>query len=209
MLPALSRILATSTLLLLAVPPADARERLVLECDSVFTPNVSAAQLAEHFGAENVKTGRIFTGEGYSDRGTLIFSRTVNEAQVEWYDEEKLERVRIVRIRKDSSNWVARNGLKMHLDLKSIERLNGGPFGLEGFNFDYASTVVTWLDGALELPEGNTCGVRVALGVVDQPRTPERLEMMHRLSGERRFSSRNQDMQDLNPTVYQLLLFFR
>ena len=211
-MPYASSLVAISALSLLAVsatPSGYQRERRVFECGTVFGTETTPASLATVFGEENVVTKRIDVGEGFYETGTVIFPDTQDEVEVLWKEPKLRGTPRIIRTRGDRGSWETPLGLKIGLDLRSIERINRRPFRLAGFAWYYAGTVTSWQGGRLEPPPGATCRVYVVLSP-DHPADDAVLEREERrVLGDDIFSSGHPSMQLLNPKVDELFLAFR
>lgn len=86
--------------------------------------------------------------------------------------------------------------------LGQLERINGRPFRLAGFGWDYAGVVTSWEGGALD---SLLHGVFVYLS----PRIEDRAGSAYRrVLGDRDFESSNPDMRSLDPRVYQIFVDF-
>jgi hypothetical protein len=61
------------------------------------------------------------------------------------------------------SQWVAPKGIKLGIPLAALEKINGRPFKLSGFEPDGTASVLGWEGGALSsLPGGCKVGVKIA-----------------------------------------------
>lgn len=176
----------------------------ILAC-STFMPDVSAAQLAERFGAANVTTADISIGEGDTEPGTVLFAdRPEDRVEILWKDQSAQRRPRAVMVRADKSQWRTKGGLTPGMTLREVERLNRRPFRLLGFSWDYEGTVSTWSGGAAAESAGDKCTMRARLRP-SPAGEPE--EKWHRqVQGDREFSSGHPAMQALNPRVYEIWL---
>jgi hypothetical protein len=101
-------------------------------------------------------------------------------------------------------------GIGIGTTLKALERLNGRPFQLAGFDFDYSGTVTSWLGGRLGKVSGPACEIKVRL-LPDLPKSPSREQLAagEATEGDRDFRSSDANMQLLNPRVYEVLLIYR
>ncbi len=183
-----------------------AQETRLLDCKTVFPPDVSAAQLAVRFGAANVTKGQVWWSEGYHEMGTFLFAGTPDQFEIMWQDSVRQEKPKRLFVRGNSSRWHTETGLAMDVDLKTIERLNKGPFCLAGFDWDYAGTIVSWLNGALQEALGAACTIFVRLSPYGPNWTADMNPLANQVQGDGRFSSEHQAMQAINPPVYELVL---
>jgi hypothetical protein len=61
------------------------------------------------------------------------------------------------------STWTGPKGLRLGLTLAALEKLNGKPFKLSGFDQPEGSAVIDWQGGALaSLPGGCKVGIKLA-----------------------------------------------
>jgi hypothetical protein len=179
----------------------------VMECQTTFTPDVDEAALLARFGPSNVAGGQVDLGEGQHDDGTILFGQDPEDrVEILWSLKIDRRRPAWLRVQGESSHWRSSEGLTLGLDLKSIERINGKPFRLLGFDWDYAGTVMSWSGGRLDQPSTKApCATRVRLAP-SGPAAAERVE--RQVAGEREFSSGHPAMQTLNPRVYDMWLSF-
>ena len=176
-------------------------------CAGPFTPELTEQRLIEIYGAVNVRAGEVYVGEGFSEPGAVVFPDSpLDRIEIVWTDGEKRAKPRFVRVKSPSSRWKTADLITIGSDLKSIEQINGRPFRLFGFGWDYSGSVSSWAGGRLERRETAGCRIRVALqppgGAEGWPAVWEQVV------GDREFSSGHPVMQQLNPRVYQLVLGF-
>ena len=203
-----SNRVVTSLLLLFVVSQAPAGEASrVFGCDGPFSPSLTEQRLIETYGAANVRAGEVYVGEGFSEPGATVFPDSpLDRIEIVWSDGEKRAKPRFVRVRSTSTRWKTADLITIGSDLKSIERINGRPFRLFGFGWDYSGSVSSWAGGRLERGETAGCRMRVALlppgGAEGWP------AIWQQVLGDREFSSGHPAMQQINPRVYQLVLGF-
>jgi hypothetical protein len=106
-----------------------------LSCDGPFAADSSEARLVESFGRDNVVTGDIPGPEGSTILATTVFP-TDPEKKMEfgWWDEENLTQLAYFTV---PAKDTAPQGVKVGMDVKEVEALNGAPFDLQGFWWDY------------------------------------------------------------------------
>jgi len=106
-----------------------------LHCDGPFAADSSEARLVETFGRDNVVTGDVPGPEGSTVLATTVFPNEPDrKMEFGWWDEDKLERLAYFTV---PAKDTAPNGLKVGMTVKEVEALNGGPFQLSGFFWDY------------------------------------------------------------------------
>ena len=104
------------------------------------------------------------------------------------------------------TNWRTADGITIGTDLKNVQRINDGPFNLAGFGWDGGGATESWQNGKLA---GKGCELFLDL-IPDFPESDQRkTALSSQVMGDRPFSSANPVMQELNPTVHRLCLFYR
>lgn len=92
-------------------------------------------KLVELYGAENVADTDYPIGEGETVPGSIIFPGTSREATVIWapaHQGQKVDRVVIT-----GEEWLLPSGIRRDDELAEVEEINGGPFMVYGFGWDY------------------------------------------------------------------------
>ena len=92
-------------------------------------------KLAELYGAENVVDNEYPIGEGEMVPAAIIFPGTSREATVIWAPDKKNEKVDRVVI--TGEEWLLPAGIRPGDELAEVEQINGGPFMIYGFGWDY------------------------------------------------------------------------
>ena len=134
---------------------AEAAPTEAVACDGVFGPLSSEALLIETFGVDNVVTGMVPGVEGIEMLANTIFpddpERTM---QIGWWDETDRERLAWVEL---APSQVGPLGVHVGMTVAEVEALNGEPFLVGGFGWDYGgyanieSGALTNLDGGCYL----------------------------------------------------------
>jgi len=175
------------------------------------TAESSEAQLVKHFGRDNVRSEDIDMGEGETEPGTVVFpDDPVRRVEVLWKDAKEKRFPWRIQIYGQKSLWHTREGVSLGTTLRELERINGKPFKLAGFAWDYSGTVYSWEGGALEnalMPKDKWhLTVRLDEPAPGNPRVTdeERLSVL----GEGEFRSDHPVMQKINPRIYTVSLGF-
>jgi hypothetical protein len=163
----------------------------------------SEADLRQHYGASAVEATRIGLGEGETAPGTVLFpADSLRRAEILWQDTVERRRPSRLILRGSRSLWQAAPGISLGTNLQELERLNGRPFLLAGFGWDYAGVVTDWAGGALDsLLSGFKLYLDPGPGQYDSPAYSQVL-------GDRNYSSDLPPMQQLNPRVAQIFVDF-
>jgi hypothetical protein len=168
-------------------------------------------------GPNNVERIDVKLGEGFTATGTGVYPDSAgHRIEIVWTDTARTV-PKEVRLTGDSSMWQTGAGISLGSTLREIERLNGFPFRLAGFAFDYAGTIadcgrgrlaVLGCSGAAEdfqpAREGRLMVLRLAPDAAAAA-MPE----YRQVRGDRIFSSGHPAMQALDPRVYQMVVIMR
>lgn len=183
------------TLWLLGRSPAD---------DAVHRTDTEA-DLIQRYGALNVRRDSIALGEGESSPGTLLFpSDSLRRVEILWRDTIDFREPYRVEIRGAASRWFVAPGVSLGTTLAELERLNGRPFLLFGFGWDYSGTINSWDGGRLDSLWRDDAGSGALVGVRVGPRTGAGTPIANAVAGEKLFKSSHPSMAALNPDVYDL-----
>jgi hypothetical protein len=166
--------------LLLAAPASQAAQRnqaapkrpeQVIACTGPFAKSVTHASLIKAFGARNVAVQRVGTGEGETQKASVIFPRDkARRIEVLWIDEKRRRNPAEIRTGVESQ-WRTDHGIRRGMTLAEVEALNGRPFKLYGFGFDYGGTSLDWNGGALAAQAGG-CTLHLRFTCARAPTTP-------------------------------------
>lgn len=167
------------------------------DCEGPLGARSSHAALVKAYGRRNVVYQRVEAEEGESHLATVLFPREPERRVViTWRDASRRRAIDTVTI-EAPSRWTSRRGISIGTGLSDVMRLNGRPFTLLGFGWDYAGTVVDWRGGAMQDPPG-TCRliVRFEPGT-NGPGDPD---------GDREFASDDPVILESAPRIYQIRL---
>jgi hypothetical protein len=157
-----------------------------------------------------VRREKIDVGEGQFEDGSVIHPNKPSlTVLVLWKDSAGRRNPSSIRLR-DRSRQVVYDSIGIGTTLKALERLNGRPFALAGFDFDYSGTVTSWMGGRLETISGPVCEIKVRLlPSLPKSSSREQLAAGKATQGDRDFKSSDANMQLLNPRAYEVLLIYR
>ena len=204
----LTRIVFTATLCSSGSSAPDQWVILLPPQSGAITASTTRRDLVNRFGARNVSDGDIDVGEGETAPGTTVFAGDSTRAiEILWKDPKTKRSPDTLTIKGKASRWKAAHGISLGTSLKDLERINGKPFVLSGFGWDYSGTVYSWENGVLSKDfEGHGSVIlRLDTDLVP-PNLPE--PDYDHVSGDASFSSSNPAMQNINPRVYEILWKF-
>lgn len=179
--------------------PRDAKRPPVqaLSCAGAFARNATHAGIVKAFGAGNVTAQKVHIGEGETAIATVVFARDkARRIEILWRDAKRRRNLAEIRISR-GSGWRTAQGVATGMSLAEVQAINGRPFRLYGFGWDYAGTTYEWDGGALDAPSGD-CVLQL------------RFEMTRRtdadIVGERGFLSDDEGMRSAAPVVEDISL---
>lgn len=173
----------------------------VVVCGGAFAKDSSHLKLAEVFEAQNITYGEVDGPEGTKLMASVLYPKDPKRRlEVLWQNEATRSDLSVISIN-GQSTWIAPKGLKLGVPLVTLERLNGRPFKLAGFDWDYGGAVRDWMGGALSiLPGGCNMGMKLA----PDPNTSA--EARSQVSGDKQFMSSDPLMRAANPTVEEITI---
>jgi hypothetical protein len=170
-------------------------------CNGSFAQDSNHEKLATVFGAKNVAWDDVEGPGGVKLKASVLFpSDPRRRLEVVWTKPETRTDIRVIAIN-GQSTWTAPKGLKLGMTLAAVEKLNGKPFRLTGFDKDTGGTVQSWDGGALaELPGG----CKVALRFEPNPKISP--EVRNDVAVSREFESDDTAMKKAVPKVVEILI---
>ena len=140
-------------------PAAPAEE---VACSGVFGPDSSEALVIETFGAENVVTGTVPGPEGTELIATTVFPDDPERSmEFGWFDEENFTRLSYVEL---SPSQTTPGGVRIGQTVAEVEALNGQPFEVGGFWWDYGGYANIESGTLAELEGGCHLSIRFSPG---------------------------------------------
>jgi|AntRauTorckE5430_2_1112549.scaffolds.fasta_scaffold03866_1 hypothetical protein len=128
-----------------ALTPAD-RTFLPGKRIGAITSGMQLADLERMFGADQVVPATLYGPEGITYEGFRFLPGTDDELEMVIYEEGIS-----ATASKPGGHWAsAKYGVRVGTSLAELNRLNGKPFKLSGFGWDYGGSVTDWEGGALE-----------------------------------------------------------
>lgn len=157
------------------------------------------AQLEQRYGTA-VRAAQVSQGEGETAPGAVLFpDDSTRRVEITWND--SVPGPARVTLSGDSSRWHTAEGVTLGTSLADLERLNGGPFTLAGFGWDYGGTVLDWRGGALDGYGGGRLIIRLSPDSATEASLPQ-------LQGDAPFSSDLPAMRAAAPRVSEIIVQF-
>jgi hypothetical protein len=163
------------------------------------------AGLIARYGASNVHRESFYLAEGEFVNGTVLFPGNqdhMRRLQITWQDTIAYARPAMRNVDADPSEWTVVPGIRIGTSLAELEEMNGRPFTLLGFGWDYGGTVNSWEGGRLDSLLGpDRARARVIIRLYPARETAA---LMRQVQGDHVFPSSHPAMRALNPRVYAL-----
>ncbi len=165
-MPARLSIVAFIAALLATTPlSAAASEIEAVTCSGVFGPESSEALVRQTFGADNVVTGMVYGPEGMELLATTVFGDDPDRAmQFGWWDDENRTYLSYVNL---APNQTAPGGVRLGMSVAEVEALNGEPFNVGGFWWDYGG-YANIEAGALSGEQDGGCYLSIRFAPADE-----------------------------------------
>ena len=163
------------------------------------------SDLVKAYGASEVTTTEVTHRDHSTATASVIFATDpMRRVTIEWADGSGRRIPARVTLEGDSSTWTLPGGITLGTPLDELERQNGKPFELSGFEWDGAGGVSSWRDGRLSnlLRQGVTLSL--------QPRLSDRNSEVYRsVVGDSTFSSDLDAMRSVHPRVYRIVVYYQ
>jgi hypothetical protein len=132
-------------------------------CGGAFAKNSIHLKLAQVFGVQNITFTEVDGPQNTKLPATVLYPKDPKRhLEVLWNNQVARADTSLVVIN-GQSTWTGPKGLRLGLPIAALEKLNGKPFQLAGFDQDNAGTALDWQGGALEkVPGGCKVGLRLA-----------------------------------------------
>jgi hypothetical protein len=157
------------------------------------TPEMTAAEIEQHYGAENVQKEKIYIAEGETQDGLTLFPGSPQEIEIALNDDGSPQ---FIRIDQDDSPWKTLSGVSVGTPLDDLREINGGTFVFNGFEWDYGGLVTDWKGGLLSE------GLIIAL-------TPGNYEALREdMIGETNLSADDPRLSELGLRVGSMVIVF-
>jgi hypothetical protein len=145
-----------------AAKPSAAAAARVVTCSGLFAKDSSHVKLAMVYNTSNVVFTEVDGPENSKLMATVLFPKDPKRRLEVWWLNEAARSGTYLIVINGHSTWSAPKGLKLGLQVAALEKLNGKPFKLKGFDKDNSSTITDWDGGVLgQLPGGCKAGVRL------------------------------------------------
>jgi hypothetical protein len=158
----LARLPTVALCAALLTTPAFAQDKTDFTCTGVFGVDSSEALVIETYGADNVVTGDSPGPEGTTVLATTVFPDSPDDSiRFGWWNEEELSDLSYADL---PANMTGPKGVRTGMTIAELVELNGEPFTLSGFGWDYGGFANLQSGELADLEGGCILSVRFALG---------------------------------------------
>ena len=180
---------------------APAQEPLVAKCEGPFGRNATRADVIKAFG-QNAVDEVLEPEPEVKLKATVLYPKDPKRRLEIIWEDQKARRRPTMQITGEST-WTTPHGIRLGMTLADIERLNGKPFKLYGYEWDLGGRTTNWQGGALGKPLPGGCRLRLSIGIDDEATKSPHLD---KVSGDTEYLSSNPHMRALKPAVFIILL---
>jgi hypothetical protein len=186
-----------------APPPKPAEPAHVVACSGAFAKNSGHLRLAQSYGVHNVDFAEVSGDDGSTLMATVLFPNDPKRRlEVLWDDDVQRTGTRMIVI-DGQSTWTAQKGVHLGLPLAALEKLNGKPFKLMGFEKNGMAIVSDWNGGALG---SLTDGCKVGVQFKPDPKAPP--GALDAAGSDREFASGDPAIRAAKPTVGEIIVAY-
>jgi hypothetical protein len=142
--------------------PKPAAAANVVTCGGLFAKDSSHVKLAEFFQASNIEYGQVEGAGASALNATILYPKDPKRRlEVLWRNDATRSDTSMVVIT-GQSQWKGPKGLHLGLAIAALEKINGKPFRLSGFDQPNGARAIDWMGGALaSLPGGCQVGIKL------------------------------------------------
>jgi hypothetical protein len=152
----------------LATAPAAASHAVA--CAGAFAKNSSHLKLAQVYGPLNLTFTEVDGPQNSKIMASVLYPKDPKRHLEVWWNNEAARSDTSLVVITGQSTWTGPKGLHLGLPIAALEKLNGKPFQLAGFDQDNAGSALDWQGGALDKIPG---GCKVSVRMVPDPKATE------------------------------------
>jgi len=186
-----------------AAAPKPAEPGRVVACSGAFAKNSGHLRLAQSYGVHNVELTEVSGDDGSTLMASVLFpTDPKRRLEVLWDDDGQRSGTRMIVI-DGQSTWSAQKGVHLGLPLAALEKANGKPFKLMGFEKNGMAVVSDWNGGALGLL---TDGCKVGVQFKPDPKAPA--SALGAASGDKEFDSSDPAIRAAKPIIGEIIVAY-
>lgn len=164
-----------------------------LKCEGPFARDSDHSRLVAAFGQSNVKKDVMYQ-EGEPSNASIVFPKDdARRVEIFWWNEKARKRPSSIQA---GGDWLGPKGVRVGMTLAEVEALNGRPFTLYGFGWDFGGASSDWKGGALDNLPG---GCKLIVGFEEDENSDE--DASRKVAGDHEFTSNQNEMKAVKPKV--------
>jgi hypothetical protein len=175
----------------------------IVACSGVFARDSSHAKLASAFQSRNVAFTQVDASSGGKVMASVLYAKDPKRRLEVWWSKPASRSDTHLIVINGQSDWIAPGELHLGLTLAELEKLNGKPFKVLGFDKDRVATLSDWNGGLLATLTG---GCKVGISLRADPKTGT--STLSGLPADRSFTSSDAALRAVNPTVSEILVAY-
>ncbi len=184
--------------------PAHAGKSNIVACSGIFAKDSSHAKLTSAFRSHNVSYAQVGDEFRQQGDGNDALSQGCESGGLEvWWSQPATKSDTHLIVINGQSDWIAPGEVHLGLTLADLEKLNGKPFKLSGFDKDQVATLSDWDGGTLSAPAG---GCKIGISLRADPKAPA--ATLAGLRADRAYASSDASLRAANPTVSEILVAY-
>ena len=181
-------------------PAQPSQPARTIACSGAFAKDTSHVKLMTVYKPDNVELTQVDSGGTKVTASVLFPKDPKRRLEVWWLNEAARQGIHLI-VLNGQSTWTGPKGLRLGLQLAALEKLNGKPFKLRGFDKDNVSLINDWQGGALaNIPGG--CGIGASMRL--DPKTPQ--DARDEVSGDKAFLSNDALVKAVKPVTSEVLI---
>ena len=190
-----------------------AHQKQVLQAAFDAATTTPAVRLDTNTSAAGMLATRQGWAEGAYDPGTILFPEDpLKRAEIVWGDVDQRAHPARIEVLGDRSLWHTAEGITLGTTVHSLELLNGKPFTMNGFGWDYGGWVASWEEGRLGSALNNSLSLRMhepGCRAEGQVVSLAESELFYGISGDGVFPASDWPaIRVLNPCVSRMMVHF-
>jgi hypothetical protein len=180
--------------------PSGAAPPHAVACSGAFAKNSSHIRLAQIFGPQNLTYTEVDGAGNTKVQASVLYPKDPKRhLEVMWKNEASRVDTSVIAIN-GQSTWTGPKGLHLGLPIAAVEKLNGKPFQIAGFDQDNAGAALDWQGGALEKVPG---GCKVSVRLAPDPKASDDAR---KEAGGATLMSSDATVRAVKPTIAEILI---
>lgn len=187
--------------------PADT----TVTCGAPIAWDATEESVKAQFGKENVEYLDLGGPEGTELFGTRVYGGDPSRRfDIIWANDEKRSEPLSIDVSQvwsedgetaSNPEWTYTDGVKVGMSIEDVEKINGKPFKLSGFGWDYGGNALDWDGGLLQTTDDDSCGISVSFNQTAENPAESTF-------GDKEIASNDKDVVASKPVVSRYSVFY-